>query len=53
MCKGGEKHGERVKCLAQAHNTMSLARESSAVTMRPPRELNLTNLVRWIDSLIE
>ena len=38
----------RVKCHAQAHNTMSLARartlESSAVTMRPPRGLNLTNL---------
>ena len=38
----------RVECHAQAHNTMSLARartlESSAVTMRPPRGLNLTNL---------
>ena len=38
----------RVECHAQAHNTMSLARartlESSAVTMRPPHGLNLTNL---------
>ena len=38
----------RVKCHAQAHNTMSLARaqtlELSTVTMRPPRGLNLTNL---------
>ena len=50
----------RVKCLAQAHNTMPrpglepgpLVLKSSAVTMRPPRELNLTNLVRWINSLI-
>jgi len=38
----------RVECHAQAHNKMSLARaqslESSALTMRPPRGLNLTNL---------
>ena len=38
----------RVEYHAQAHITMSLARartlESSAVTMRPPRGLNLTNL---------
>ena len=38
----------RVECHAQAHNTMSQARaqtlESSAVTMRPLRRLNLTNL---------
>ena len=38
----------RVKCNAQAHITMSLARartlESSAVTMRLPRGLNFTNL---------
>ena len=38
----------RVECHAQAHNTMSLARartlESSAVTMRPQRGLNLTIL---------
>ena len=38
----------RVEYHAQAHITMSMARartlESSAVTMRPPRGLNLTNL---------
>ena len=38
----------RLEYHAQAHITMSLARartlESSAVTMRPPRGLNLTNL---------
>ena len=38
----------RVEYHAQVHITMSLARartlESSAVTMRPPRGLNLTNL---------
>ena len=38
----------RVEYHAQAHITMSLTRartlESSAVTMRPPRGLNLTNL---------
>ena len=38
----------RVEYHAQAHITMSLARartlELSAVTMRPPRGLNLTNL---------
>ena len=47
MSKDGEMDGE---CHAQAHNTMSLARvrtlESSAVPMRPPRGLNLTNLGR-------
>ena len=38
----------RVEYHAQAHITMTVARartlESSAVTMRPPRGLNLTNL---------
>ena len=38
----------RLEYHAQAHITMSLARartlESSAITMRPPRGLNLTNL---------
>ena len=38
----------RLEYHLQAHITMSLARaqmlESSAVTMRPPRGLNLTNL---------
>ena len=38
----------RLEYHAQAHITMSLARartlESSAVTMRPPRGINLTNL---------
>ena len=47
MCKDGERHGEsRVSC--PSTHKMSLARartlESSAVTIRPPRGLNLTNL---------
>ena len=42
----------RVKCLAQEYNTMSAARartlapESSAITMRPPR-LPLGGKMRW------
>ena len=60
-CVRVERGMVRVKCLAQAHNTMSrpglepgpFVLESSAVTMKPLRELNVTNLVRWINSLIE